>query len=87
MTVKKAIRIIDWWISQKKEAMDTMKKKWASSDDMYGIEETLLHVDKTIVANLETIRRELVPNCKHPKKMRDRTADGQSYCMNCNFDL
>jgi len=25
---------------------------------------------------LEKIRKKLIPNCKHPKKMRDRTSDG-----------
>jgi mRNA-degrading endonuclease YafQ of YafQ-DinJ toxin-antitoxin module len=33
------------------------------------------------------IKKELVPNCKHPKKMRDKTLNGQWYCMNCNSDL
>lgn len=36
---------------------------------------------------LTIIKKELVPNCKHPKKMRDRTSDRQVYCMNCNFDI
>ena len=44
-------------------------------------------IDRIIIENLELIRKELVPNCKHPKKMMDRTADGQWYCMNCNYDI
>jgi len=40
-----------------------------------------------MISNLEIVKRELIPNCKHPKKMRDKTTDGQVYCMNCNFDL
>ncbi len=36
---------------------------------------------------LKVIKKELVPNCKHPKKMRDESPNGQWYCMNCNFDL
>lgn len=67
--------------------MEKLQEKWNYSDDTYGIAKTLLDIDKTIVANLESIKSELVPNCKHPKKMRDRTPDGQWYCMNCNSDL
>jgi len=36
--------------------------------------------------NLGKIRKELIPKCKHPKKMRDK-ADGVLYCMACNQDL
>lgn len=87
MTVKKAIKILDWWINQKQEAMETLQEKWINSDDSYGVEKALLDSDRVIISNLKTIKKELDPHCKHPKNMRDRTADGQWYCMNCNFDL
>jgi len=87
MTVKKAIKIIDWWIDHKKTTMIVFKEKWKNSDDTYGVEKSLMDSDKTIIENLELIRKELVPNCKHHKKMRDKTSDGQWYCMNCNLDL
>ena len=87
MTVKKAIKIIDWWINQKKTAMTDFQEKWKNSDDKYGVEKSLMDSDNVIIENLELIRKELVPNCKHPKKMKDKTADGQEYCMNCNSDL
>ena len=67
--------------------MENFKEKWKDSDDTYGVEKALMDSDKTIIENLELIRKELVTNCKHPKKMRDRTSDGQWYCMNCNLDL
>lgn len=86
MTVKKAIKIIDWWIDKEKSALAEFQEKWKGSEDTHGIGKALIESDKTTIANLETIRKELVPNCKHPKKMRD-TADGQEYCMNCNLDL
>ncbi|HET6457665.1 MAG TPA: hypothetical protein VFG24_02155 [Nitrosopumilaceae archaeon] len=35
---------------------------------------------------LKILRKEIAPNCKHPKKMHD-TCKGQKYCMNCNMDL
>lgn len=87
MTVQKAIKIIDWWIDQKKQAMETLQEKWKFSDDSHGVGKTLLDSDRVIISNLETLKKELNPYCKHPKNMRDRTADGQWYCMNCNFDL
>lgn len=87
MTVQKAIKIIDWWLEHKKTTMETFLEKWKDSDDAYGVEKALMDSDKTIIQNLELIRKELVPNCKHPKKMRDRTSDGQWYCMNCNLDM
>ncbi len=48
---------------------------------------TLAKSHEDNVQVLKVIKKELVPNCKHPKKMRDKTADGQWYCMNCNMDL
>ena len=86
MTVKKAIKILDWWINQKKEAVGKLKIEWDFQNDSHGVGKILLDMDQIIISNLEIIRRELVPNCKHPKKMRD-TVNGQLYCMNCNFDL
>jgi len=67
--------------------MGKFQEKWKDSDNTYGVEKALMDSDKTIIENLELIRKELVPNCKHPKKMRDKTANGQQYCMNCNLDL
>ena len=87
MTVKRAIKIVDWWIDHRKTVMKNFKEQWRDSDDTYGVEKALLESDLRIIENLELIRKELVPNCKRPKKMRDKTADGQWYCMNCNSDL
>jgi len=36
---------------------------------------------------LTQIKNELQPNCKHPKRLRDKTLDGTRYCMGCNLDL
>ena len=89
MTVKKVIKILDWWISHKNQGMEELKTKWnyQEYDDATGVAKIIFDMDKTILYNLEKIRSELVPNYKHPKKMRDRTSDSQWYCMNCNFDL
>lgn len=89
MTVQKAIQIIDWWINHKRNTMEKFRKEWKfdSFEEVTGISKIIFDADKTDISNLEKIKVELVPKCKHPKKMRDRTADGQWYCMNCNFDL
>lgn len=87
MSVKKAIKILDWWINQKKHGMKKLQNEWIDSGDDYDITRTLLSVDKIIVANLETIWSELIPNCKHPMNMQDKDPTGQWYCVNCNLDL
>ncbi len=75
MIVTKAIKILDWWIDQKKQSVKKLKIKCDDSDD-YGITKTLLNADRITMFNQETIRNELVSDCKHPKKMRDISHDG-----------
>jgi hypothetical protein len=87
MTIKNAIKMIDWWLNQKRTAIEELEDKWKFTSDSHEVGKTILESEKTIIFNLEKIRKELVPNCKHPKKMRDRTSDGQEYCMNCNSDM
>ena len=87
MTVKKAIKILDWWIKQKTLGMEKLQKAWVFSDDTHGMGKILLDVDKTIIANLESVRKELIPKCSHPKNMQDMDSKGNRYCMNCNWDL
>lgn len=87
MTVKRAIQILDWWINQKQQSMEQLQKEWNFQDKNSDIEQSLLDMDKTIISNLQKIRSELVPNCKHSPTMLDRSPDGQWYCMNCNLDL
>ena len=43
------------------------------------------HGDNILILN--NIKKELVSNCKHPKKMRDKDGNGNWYCMTCNHDL
>ncbi len=88
MTVKKAIQILDWWINHKKKSMEELLQKWNyNSESPTDVEKLLVDTTNTDVSNLETIRAELVPNCKHPKKMIDTLPDGLKYCMSCNLDL
>lgn len=87
MTIKKAIKILDWWITQKTQGMEKLQKEWVFSNDTHGMGKILLDVDKTLIANLESVRKELIPNCNHPKDMQDVDSNGNRYCMDCNWDL
>lgn len=90
MTVKKAINILSWMLDNKTKTVkefyepELLRAKYDLCADLYH---TLLKVTETDIHNLEALKEQLVPNCRHPKKMRDKTPDGQWYCMNCNLDL
>jgi len=87
MTVKKAIKMLDWWIAQRKQAMEEFKSNWNYKTEVEDVAKTMIKSDETVIYNLEKIKSELVPKCKHPKKMIDTMSNGQKYCMNCNLDL
>ena len=87
MTIKKAIKILDWWIKQKTQGAEKLQKEWAFSKDMHDVGKILLDADQTVISNLEVIKQELIPKCDHPKKMQDVDSNGNRYCMNCNLDL
>ncbi len=84
MTVKKAIKILDWWINQREEQIKKLDTEYKFNDS--EITKVLFENEKTIIDNLKLIKKEIVPNCKHPKNMRDKCG-GKEYCMNCNLDL
>ena len=79
--------MVDWWIDQRKKVMDEFKKNWDYKTEVEEVAKVMLQSDETVIYNLEKIKSELVPKCKHPKKMIDILPDGQKYCMNCNMDL
>jgi len=89
MTVKKAIEILDWILNNKTKTIEEFYKpniidsKYDLSENLYR---TLLEIAKTDVYNLEVVKKQLVPDCKHPKEMHD-ICEGQKYCMACNMDL
>ena len=87
MTVKKAIAILDWWINQKKESIKLLKEDFFESDSVSDLSKSLIKYDESAIYNIEKIKAEFVPKCKHPKKMIDTLPDGQKYYMNCNLDL
>ena len=89
MTLKKAIEILDWMLNNKTKTIEEFYKpniidsKYDLSENLYR---TLLMVAETDVYNLEVVKKQLVPDCKHPNKMHD-ICEGQKYCMACNMDL
>ncbi len=91
MTVKKALELIDFLLEYEikmQKGMADPTKSWnTGTKNIKDLAKTLSDCHKDNVQVLCNIKKELVTNCKHPKKMRDKTADGQWYCMECNFDL
>ena len=84
MTIKKAIKILDWWITQRTDQIKKLDTQFKFNDS--EITKVLFENEKTIIDNLKLIKKEIVPNCKHPKNMRDKCG-GMEYCMDCNLDM
>lgn len=84
MTIKKAIKLLDWWINQREEKIKLLDTEFKFND--LEIAKVIFESEKTIIDNLKLILKEIVPNCKHPKNMQDKCNDVK-YCMNCNLDL
>lgn len=82
MTVPNALKLLDWWINQRENVIKELFLDCKDSEVMITIRDS----EKTIISNLKLIRDELIPKCKHPKKMQD-ICGGQKYCMSCNWDL
>jgi len=91
MTVKKSLQLLDFLIDYETRmhtAISDPSKSWNIGNDSIGkLAKTLSDCHKDNIRVLNIIKKELITNCKHPKKMRDRTSDDQWYCMNCNLDL
>jgi hypothetical protein len=92
MTVKKALQLTEWLLQTNlkiREDLLSPEMPWnkGGSDSIV----TKMVFSIALLAErdakvLRAIRKELVPNCKHPKKMHDVCGD-QKYCMNCNMDF
>jgi len=91
MTVKKALNLLDGYYVQKtklKKGLEDPTKAWNIGHDLATqVAEMIADSIKTDLVVLNEIKNEIQPNCRHPKKMRDKTANGDWYCMNCNIDL
>lgn len=91
MTVKKAIKILDWLIEQEtnraKGFVDS-KHSWNQDFDcLKDLAKSLSDSIKNEVTVLKILKKELVPKCRHPKNMQDKDSNCNRYCMNCNLDL
>lgn len=91
MTVKIALEVLDGYIEQKtilKEGLEDPAKSWNTERDLVTQVAEMMadHIGTDLIV-LDAIKKQIQPKCKHPKKMRDKTANGDWYCMNCNMDL
>lgn len=91
MTIQKAIRILDAFIVKyQMEAEDLLspQRSWNQNFDcLKELAATMSDSKRGDAQVLRLIKKELLVNCKHPKKMRDIDPKGNWYCMNCNQDL
>ena len=91
MTVKKALKILDGYYEQKtilKIGLEDPTKDWNCGHDLATqVAEMFADHISTDLAILKAIKKQIQPNCKHPKKLHDKDSDGNLYCMGCNLDL
>ena len=91
MTVKNALKILDGYIEQKLNLKDGLldpTKSWNASNDLAKQVAEMFadHMDADLTV-LKTVKSQIQPKCKHPKKLQDRDGEGNLYCMGCNLDL
>ncbi len=91
MTVKKALEILDYYSEKKSEMKKGFldrNKPWNHGEvNLYSLSEMLADNIDTDLIFLDAIKKEINPECKHPKKSQDIDPDGNRYCMDCNLDL
>jgi len=91
MTLQKAIKIIDLLIAQEEKLAKGMTdpvKPWNQGNDgIQSLANTIAENMQAEILALAEIKRQIIPKCKHPKKMQDIDGNGNRYCMNCNWDL
>jgi len=56
MTVKKAIKMLDWWIDQRKQARQEFKNNWDYKTEVEDVAKAMLKSEETMIYNLEKIR-------------------------------
>ncbi len=91
MTIQNAQKIIQIAIEYSTNltaGIEKLSKDW--EDEPHGPKNmavTIMSLVQDYTRVLESIQAQLATKCRHPKKYRDRTGDGVSYCMNCNTTL
>jgi len=89
MTVKKAIKILNYFIEQKNNhlaSLSELEKSFSTKDTVELTDQLRKNLDSELTI-LGMIQTQLLPKCRHPKKFQDRMKNGTLYCMNCNMDL
>lgn len=87
MTVLKAIKICDYLIEAhliNAAGLRERVKTWGH--ETMGLAITIAEIHEDLAKSLLFIKKQIQPNCNHPKKMQD-VIKGKRYCMNCNMDL
>jgi len=85
--IGEAIEICDHLIEahlRNSAGMRETVKDWDSGTKDLGI--LIAEVHEDVAKCIFAIKKNIQPNCKHPKKMRD-TCKGIEYCMECNSDI
>lgn len=92
MTIQKTIKILDYLIAikidMKTDFLD-VKQSWNQNGGEI-LKDIILIISgcmQSEINSLQMVRKQLVSNCKHPKKFRDIDPDGKPYCVGCNLDL
>jgi hypothetical protein len=90
MTIKNALEILEGYCEEKiklKNGLVDPSKSWNSKQDLVSqVARMIADTMKTDIIVLNELIKQIKPNCKHPKNMKDY--DGKVwYCMNCNWDL
>ncbi|MEM2159730.1 MAG: hypothetical protein QXN55_02100 [Candidatus Nitrosotenuis sp.] len=90
MTIRKAVQLTDWFLERNTEFSKGLlnpEASWRKDNDLARkMTSVLAEVTERESKILREIRKELIGNCRHPKKMHD-ICEGQKYCMKCNMDL
>ena len=71
MTIKKAIKILNYFINEKKthlESLSELEKSFLHKDTFELAEQMHKNLESELVV-LGMIQKQLVPKCKHPKKV------------------
>jgi len=91
MTVKNALKILDGYYERKlslKNGLQDPTKSWNLGHDLASqVAEMFADHMELDLEVLDSIKKQIQPKCKHPKKMQDIDSNGNRYCMDCNLDL
>ncbi|MGI0045936.1 MAG: hypothetical protein ACREBB_01925 [Nitrosotalea sp.] len=88
MTTKKAVEIVEMLLDIKsriKRNLEKPENNWGTDSVGQFVQREVTNLTNEIDW-LQTLKKEIAPDCKHPPEMHDMCGD-QKYCMNCNIDL